>query len=175
MRPKGFENGVGGYLKGQGPKMMDKNGKSMIEGDEDCVVCLEPVLAKGKKFGLLENCLHAFCLDCIRDWRATYDKKGKVKKTHYRTCPICRSESYLVIPSTRMIYSSELKDTLIDEYCEALAEIPCKHFNKGNGYCPFQNSCYYAHYLANGDWYEYPFKETYIDEDGVLHEVTEAD
>jgi hypothetical protein len=29
--------------------------------------------------------------------------------------------------------------------------------------------------LENGEWYEYPFKETYIDEDGVLKEVTEKD
>jgi len=144
-----------------------------IEGDEDCVICLERVLAKGKRFGILENCSHAFCLDCIRDWRATYDKK--VKKTHYRTCPICRENSYLVIPSTRMIHEGPLKDELLDEYCAALAEIPCMHFNKGKGYCPFQNSCFYAHYLANGDWYEYPFKETYIDEDGTIKEYVEPE
>ena len=34
MAPKGFENGMGGYLKGQGPgPKIDKNGKSLIEGD----------------------------------------------------------------------------------------------------------------------------------------------
>jgi len=87
---------------------------------------LEKVLANGKRFGILENCPHAFCLDCIRDWRATYDKK--VKKTHYRTCPVCRTNSYLVIPSTRMFYG-ELKDDLIDEYVDALSEIPCRYFN----------------------------------------------
>ena len=108
-------------------KKMGKDGKLTYENDEECVICLELVLATGKKFGILENCSHAFCLDCIRNWRATYDKK--VKKTHYRTCPICRENSYLVIPSTRMIYEGELKDNLIDDYCEALYNIPCKHFN----------------------------------------------
>lgn len=68
-----------------------------------------------------------------------------------------------------------MKDELIEEYTNALAEIDCTHFNKGKGYCPFQNSCFYAHYLENGEWYEYPFKETYIDEDGVLKEVTEKE
>jgi len=132
-----------------------KNGKLEYEGDDECVICLEKVLAKGGRFGILENCSHAFCLDCIRDWRATYDKK--VKKTHYRTCPICRINSYIVIPSSRMIYEGELKDELFEEYTEALAEIPCRHFNQGKGYCPFQNSCYYSHYLPNGKYYEYPF------------------
>ena len=142
-----------------------------FEGDEDCVICLEPVLRKGDRFGILESCPHAFCLSCIRDWRATYDKK--VAKTHYRTCPICRENSYLVIPSTRMIRDGALKDELVAEYTAALAEIPCRHFNQGKAYCPFQNSCFYAHYLENGEWYEYPFKRTYLDADGVMHEENE--
>jgi len=95
-------------------KKVGNNGKIEIEGDEDCVICLEKVLANKKRFGILENCSHAFWLDCIRNWRATYDKK--IKKTHYRTCPICRENSYLVIPSTRMIYDGPIKDELIDEY-----------------------------------------------------------
>jgi hypothetical protein len=107
MAPKGIENGMGGYIKGQG-KQLDRNGKSLIKDDEECVICLEPILANGKRFGILENCAHPFCLECIRDWRATYDKK--VKKTHFRTCPICRSESYLVIPSAVMIKGGEQKD-----------------------------------------------------------------
>jgi E3 ubiquitin-protein ligase makorin len=111
----------------QPTKYTDSNGRTQFEGDDECVICLEKVLANGKRFGILENCQHAFCLDCIRDWRATYDKK--VKKTHYRTCPICRSNSYLVIPSSHMIYDGDVKDQLIDEYTEALGNIPCKHFN----------------------------------------------
>ena len=40
----------------------------------ECAVCLEPVLGKAspadRKFGLMA-CDHAFCLACIRSWRAT--------------------------------------------------------------------------------------------------------
>lgn len=165
MHPKSLEQ------YSQPSKTTDSNGKVQYEGDEECVICLEKVLANGKRFGILENCSHAFCLECIRDWRATYDKK--VKKTHYRTCPICRANSYLVIPSTRMIYDGPLKDQMLDEYTEALANIPCKHFNQGRGYCPFQNSCFYAHYLPNGEWYDYPFKQDFIDGDGVVHDASE--
>lgn len=147
------------------------NGQEEYEGDETCTICLEKILKNNKRFGILENCSHAFCLDCIRDWRATYDKK--VSKSHYRTCPQCRVNSYLVIPSNRMIYEGPMKDELIEEYCDALLEIPCRHFNGGKGYCPFQNSCFYSHIGMNGEEYEYPFMETYIDEDGVSHTVTE--
>jgi len=129
MHPKSFETQMAPTT------YTDANGKLQYEGDDECVICLEKVLAKKKKFGILENCQHTFCLDCIRDWRATYDKK--VKKTHYRTCPICRESSFLVIPSTRMIYDEDIKAELIDEYTEALANIPCRHFNVGRGYCPF--------------------------------------
>ena len=84
-------------------------------------------MARKRRFGLLENCLHPFCLECIRDWRGTYDKK--VHKTHYRTCPICREVSYLVIPSNVLIKDWDKKYELLEEYTEALAEIPCRHFN----------------------------------------------
>ena len=69
-----------------------------------------------------------------------------------------------------MIFDGEMKEKLIEEYTDYIAEIPCIHFNQGKGYCPFQNSCFYAHYLPNGEWYEYPFAQTYIDEDGEMHE-----
>jgi hypothetical protein len=157
------------------PKSMNSSKKAVekLDGDVECSICLEKVLANKKRFGLLENCLHPFCLGCIRDWRATYDKK--VKKTHYRTCPICRENSYLVIPSNMHIKDPDEKEELIEEYTAALLEIPCRHFNEGKGYCPFQNSCYYAHYLPNGEWYDYPYKQTYIDEDGVMHEYNSDD
>lgn len=29
-------------------------------------------------------------------------------------------------------------------------EIPCKYFNGGMGVCPFGESCFYSHKLANG-------------------------
>ena len=110
------------------PKSMaPDNQKLDVDGDAECSICLEKVLARKRRFGLLENCLHPFCLECIRDWRGTYDKK--VHKTHYRTCPICREVSYLVIPSNVLITDWEKKYELIDEYTEALAEIPCRHFN----------------------------------------------
>lgn len=42
-------------------------------------------------------------------------------------------------------------------YKKRLQEIPCKHFNKGQGKCPFLNSCFYSHKLGDGSIYEYPF------------------
>jgi hypothetical protein len=97
--------------------------------DEECCICLEKVIASNRQFGVLDNCDHTFCLKCIRGWRSTYDKR--ISKHHYRTCPICRRNSYLVIPSDHVVKSGPEKDDLIQEYKDILKSIPCKHFNKG--------------------------------------------
>lgn len=71
-----------------------------------------------------------------------------------------------MIPSFYMIRSGPEKDDLIEEYKEAIGEIPCKHFNKGKGMCPFMNSCHYTHLLPDGTKYVYPWKDNKINEYG---------
>lgn len=140
------------------------------EYDEECMICLEPVLAKGKQFGVLDSCDHTFCLQCIRGWRATYDKR--TVKSHFRTCPICRQSSFMVIPSNYIVNSGPDKDDLVQEYKDTLAEIPCKHFDKGKGQCPFRNSCNYAHILKNGEHYEYPWVDNKLIEGQWMNDFT---
>ena len=55
---------------------------------------------------------------------------------------------------------------MLEEYKDVIKSIPCKHFNKGKGACPFMNSCMYAHKLPNGTDYEYPWRDNKINEDG---------
>lgn len=58
--------------------------KRLADGAIECGICLERVLSKrelsGRRFGLLPGCDHAFCLACIRSWRAT----GEVDKDTVR-------------------------------------------------------------------------------------------
>ena len=41
--------------------------------EKTCGICLDVVLEKkelsDRRFGILENCSHCFCLPCIRRWR----------------------------------------------------------------------------------------------------------
>lgn len=129
------------------------------------------VKEKGEIFGLLENCDHIFCLSCIRDWRATFDKK--VQKNHFRTCPICRSNSFLVVPSELHYKNGANKEEVFEDYKYYLNEIPCKIFNFGKGECPFRNSCFYAHKLKNGEKFEYGWMENFMDDDGQFHKEQE--
>lgn len=116
----------------------------------ECAICLERVLEQSepshRRFGLM-TCDHAFCLHCIRSWRAT----GEVDvDTALRTCPICRVTSHFVTPSTRWPESPGDKQAIIDAYKAQLASTDCMHFDFGAGKCPFGTSCFYRHAFKDG-------------------------
>lgn len=114
----------------------------VVSSDVECSICIEPVMSvPGRRFGLLSNCTHPFCLDCIRQWRARID----LPKETVRSCPICRQVSYYVISSDRYIADSARKAVLSQQYHSAQRSIPCRHWNYGRGECPFGSSCFYAH------------------------------
>ncbi|XP_038723209.1 putative RING-type E3 ubiquitin transferase C3H69 isoform X2 [Tripterygium wilfordii] len=120
----------------------------------ECSVCLERVLSKPtvaeRKFGVLSECDHPFCISCIRNWRSTSPSSGVDVNSALRTCPICRKLSYFVIPSVIWYSTQEEKQEIVDSYKEKLSSIDCKHFNFGNGNCPFGTSCFYKHAFRDG-------------------------
>ncbi|XP_028799866.1 putative RING-type E3 ubiquitin transferase C3H69 isoform X2 [Neltuma alba] len=120
----------------------------------ECSVCLERVLSKPtaaeRKFGLLSECDHPFCISCIRNWRNSNPTLGMDVNTTLRACPICRKLSYFVIPSVIWYSTTEEKQEIIDSYKEKLKSIDCKHFDFGNGNCPFGTSCFYKHAYRDG-------------------------
>lgn len=86
----------------------------------ECSVCLDRVLSKPtaaeRKFGLLSECDHPFCISCIRNWRSSSPTSGMDVNTALRACPICRKLSYFVIPSVIWYYTPEEKQEIIDSY-----------------------------------------------------------
>ncbi|KFK35506.1 hypothetical protein AALP_AA5G293500 [Arabis alpina] len=120
----------------------------------ECCVCLERVLSKPtpaeRKFGLLTECDHAFCIACIRNWRSTSPSSGMDVNSTLRACPICRKLSYFVVPSVIWFSAPQQKKEIIDNYREKLRSIDCKHFNFGDGNCPFGTSCFYKHAYHDG-------------------------
>lgn len=121
-------------------------------GDAECGICFENVRARGERFGLLENCDHAFCLGCIRGWR----KQREQDRKNLRMCPVCRNESGFVIPSDTLIPDPDEKSAVIETYKNEMERIPCKLFNYGKGKCPFGTSCFYAHLNPDGTRYVPP-------------------
>ncbi|CAN6567326.1 unnamed protein product [Malus baccata var. baccata] len=205
----------------------------------ECSVCLERVLSKPtvaeRKFGILSECDHPFCISCIRNWRSSSPTSGMDVNSALRACPICRKLSYFVIPSVIWYKSKEEKQEIVDSYkarlrlfssqtsyfllkagiqvpcllpwifftisisdikkllnledrninclyyyCDLQLEralewefwdlflsssfffvgiiilycrsIDCKHFDFGNGNCPFGTSCFYKHTVKPGSY-----------------------
>nr|NP_001123332.1 zinc finger protein ZF(C3H/RING)-1 [Ciona intestinalis]FAA00093.1 TPA: zinc finger protein [Ciona intestinalis] len=115
-----------------------------------CGICMEVVWEKAdekdRKFGILENCNHTFCLDCIRKWRSA----KAFNNTVVRACPQCRVSSSFVTPSERWIEDKEEKKKLIQGYKDHLSNKACKYFDQGRGKCPFGANCFYLHAYSDG-------------------------
>ncbi|XP_039257609.2 putative E3 ubiquitin-protein ligase makorin-1 [Styela clava] len=115
-----------------------------------CGICMEVVWEKKekreRKFGILENCSHAFCLDCIRKWRSAKSFNNTVVKA----CPECRVSSSFVTPSDDWVSDKEEKKKLIEGYKDHLSKKSCKHFDQGRGKCPFGANCFYLHAYPDG-------------------------
>lgn len=118
--------------------------------EKTCGICFDIVWEKDgreQRFGILPNCNHCFCLECIRTWRQAKQFDNKI----IRSCPECRTCSDFVCPSSFWVDTPEEKEQLISKYKTALSEKDCKYFKKGSGTCPFGNKCFYRHCLANGN------------------------
>jgi E3 ubiquitin-protein ligase makorin len=101
-------------------KSCEKNQKFLVavkrSEEIECSVCLDRVLSKPtaaeRKFAVLPECNHPFCISCIRNWRNGSPASGMA----LRACPICRKTSHFVIPSLIWYSSKEEKQEIIDTY-----------------------------------------------------------
>lgn len=138
--------------------------------DLECGICLDKVLARsGEKFGLLDGCNHVYCLSCIREWRSVSELEKDVK----RSCPQCRETSHWVIPSSFFPSSADVKDRVATTYSDRLSQIHCKHFNHGDGECPFGTSCFYRHEYRDGTVQRYEPPRLRLNDEGELQAVGE--
>ncbi|EFP11752.1 hypothetical protein CRE_26745 [Caenorhabditis remanei] len=118
-----------------------------------CGICMENVLHKNLRFGILNGCQHCFCLDCIRQWRTRDQQSVDLDTKTVRSCPECRQHSDFVIPSLFWVENGEEKDLLIEMYKENMRAKVCKYYTAKNvtrGQCPFGNKCFYKHQLPDG-------------------------
>ncbi|ESO85220.1 hypothetical protein LOTGIDRAFT_221472 [Lottia gigantea] len=118
--------------------------------DKACGICMDIVVDKQpiseRRFGILPNCNHIFCLNCIRKWRCAKQFENKI----IRACPECRVQSDFVAPSQYWVEAEEDKAKLIEGYKSALSSKPCRYFDQGKGECPFNEKCFYLHAYPDG-------------------------
>ncbi|KAB7507008.1 E3 ubiquitin-protein ligase makorin-1, partial [Armadillidium nasatum] len=96
-----------------------------------CGICMDTVMERSmpsqRRFGILPNCSHCFCLDCLRKWRKSKQFENKI----IRACPECRVQSDYVIPSRYWVddKDKEEKEKLVESYKDALSLVSTS--NKG--------------------------------------------
>ena len=58
--------------------------------EKTCGICMDVVLEKeptsARRFGILENCNHCFCLSCIRQWRCAKQFEKTIVRWGWVTC-----------------------------------------------------------------------------------------
>ncbi|GIY35244.1 RING-type domain-containing protein [Caerostris darwini] len=112
-----------------------------------CEICRIPVHQKmyfsDRRFGLLEHCMHMFCLSCIRSQRAKpkrfyFFKKNKEYEEALPSpviCPVCRVPSMFIVSSTKWIQDKVEKAMYFAEYKRNTQEIFCPWIRFGQGRC----------------------------------------
>ncbi|KAL1020743.1 hypothetical protein UPYG_G00004090 [Umbra pygmaea] len=116
--------------------------------DVTCGICMETVYEKPnveeRRFGILPNCCHSFCLSCIVTWRKTKNFREEVVKA----CPQCRVKSVFYIPYKYWV-EGQSKETLTRDFKEKCSKRRCNFFME-HGCCPFKTECLYWHDLPHG-------------------------
>ncbi|GFX46127.1 RING-type domain-containing protein [Trichonephila clavipes] len=120
-------------------------------------VC-ENVYFSERRYGLLENCSHAFCLRCIRTYRARFQlnlfskRKRNISAQHPPVailCPICQKQSYYIMASKSWLDDSNKKARFLEIYKKFTEDVSCPWFKIGQGYCLYSNCP--GHYLEQLD------------------------
>ncbi|CAB1336778.1 unnamed protein product [Coregonus sp. 'balchen'] len=116
--------------------------------DVTCGICMETVYektrAEERRFGILPNCSHPFCLSCIVTWRKTKNFQEEVIKG----CPQCRVKSAFYVPNKYWV-EGQPKEILIRNFKEKCSKRRCSFFMR-HGCCPFKTECLYWHDLPHG-------------------------
>lgn len=123
-----------------------------------CSICMEEPIV----YGLLADCSHVFCVDCIRNWRGQESSSEDVALSRlHKKCPYCRTLSKFIIPSSHFYPNGHSgKAAALGRYKASLQRVPCRYFTASNPdcrYCPFGRDCMYQH--QNGDGTPYIFNK----------------
>lgn len=88
-----------------------------------CGICHEEIKDTNKRFGLLQNCSHIFCLDCIKAYRSGIYNNAITLSDRLK-CPMCRKSSRFVLPSKYNLVG-EQKNRSFAKFCQKRKEKRC--------------------------------------------------
>ncbi|CAJ0963042.1 unnamed protein product [Ranitomeya imitator] len=114
---------------------MEKAFAFQASQDKVCSICMEVVYEKPspseRRFGILSNCCHTYCLSCIRQWRCAKQFENPVINVYW-------------------VEDQSKKDELIEAFKQGMGKKACRYFDQGRSTCPFGGKCLYLHAYPDG-------------------------
>ena len=102
--------------------------------DDNCGICWENIYTSKKRFGLLSDCDHKFCIDCVKKHRSNEE----LPKANRRTCPLCRVLSYTYC-SSKFYLTGNAKKKEFAKCAKNRAKIQCRDSECLNMVCGFKH------------------------------------
>ncbi|KAF3950710.1 hypothetical protein CMV_023566 [Castanea mollissima] len=104
-----------------------------------------------------KHCLHPFRPEEREEHLKSCEKKQKhleaLKHSQEIECSVCLERVHSKpTAAERKEGSHSEKQDIVDSYKAKLKSIDCKHFDFGNGNCPFGSSCFYKHKVKPGSY-----------------------
>eukprot|EP00949_MAST-11_sp_MAST-11-sp1_P003291 g3291.t1 len=167
MCTRGFECRFSHSMASDGASATSSESGSGKKADDDlkeeakcCGICFEELRQSGgPKVGLMENCDHHFCYACITKWRGQTQGNSEITKETQRNCPLCRKNSFFVVPSARPLVGSD-RVAAIESFKQYCSTKPCRNWIPNahrsndsralNRSCKLGHRCFYAHLRADG-------------------------
>ncbi|KAG8198985.1 hypothetical protein JTE90_001785 [Oedothorax gibbosus] len=123
-----------------------------------CELCTDVVSKRigfeNRRFGILENCDHVFCLTCIRAYRhlalsqklpkEDTDCKSCTEEPQPQTlvaCPVCGADSGVVVSSWFQMAGPDSRTAYVVKFKEDMKTISCPWYRCGQGQCMYPEKC----------------------------------
>lgn len=117
---------------------------SFQNGDEvKCPSCFTTIKFRRNKsnmvYGILENCNHIHCMECLRF------RRQKETRKDYISCSQCNKTSRFIIPVNTLIRSVDEKNEIVGCYAKTLKYRLCRLYRSDWGTCKRGDTCPYFH------------------------------
>lgn len=111
-------------------------------GRHICEICSCDVEGAKRLYGVLDNCDHVFCYECIVSW-----KRSKYSNAESESCPVCKIRSAFITPSKNWFENKDDKHHLVKKHKSHLKTLPCRYYLR-HGFCRYSDRCFYDHHEA---------------------------
>lgn len=127
---------------GSSAKRIRRKDSEEDSGRRICSICSNDVETAKRLFGILDNCDHVFCYECIVSW-----KRSKYSNAESESCPVCKVRSAFITPSKHWYENKDDKYRIVKKHKNHLKTLPCRYYLR-HGFCRYSDRCFYDHHEA---------------------------